>query len=337
MKIAIMGAAGYSGIELVRILSFHPQVEITVITSSTFKNKRLSDVYPEFRERLNLYFEDEEPSSIINRCEAVFLALPAEVSLVVAEEFLKFNRLVIDLSGAFRLKDKTLYKDWYGFEHTNSVLLKQAVYGIPELFKEKISSARFVANPGCYPTAVILAAAPALARDIVYSEIIVDAKSGVSGRGRKVDLAGIFCEINENMYAYKIGNHQHVPEIESVLSDFSKSKINVLFVPQIVPLERGILANVYMPLKQKDIDVDDIIDIYKDFYKNQPFIRILPKGVTPQVKSVSRTNFCDISIFVEKNTLLVLSAIDNLVKGAAGQAVQNFNIMAGWNEEEALL
>jgi N-acetyl-gamma-glutamyl-phosphate reductase len=338
MKIAIMGAAGYSGIELLRILKRHPQAEIAAITSGTFKNKKIYEVYPEFRGSSELVFEDETPEALANRCEAVFLALPAEASLKAADEFVKYGKYVIDLSGAFRLKDKDLYKTWYGFEHNQPQLLKKAVYGIPELFREEISAARFVTNPGCYPTSVLLGLAPVLDAKIVKCDpVIVDAKSGVSGRGRRADVGSLFCELNEDMCAYKVGRHQHVPEMEQVASGLAKGKsVSVLFVPQLVPLERGILSTIYLTL-EKSMTTEEARDLYAGFYENEPFIRVLEPGVWPHLRAVSRTNCCDIGLHVSGKTLVVQSAIDNLVKGAAGQAVQNFNLMTGLPEETALI
>lgn len=337
MKVAVLGAAGYSGVELLRILRRHPQVEIAVVTSGTFRGRRLEEVYPEFRGVLDLVFEDEDAAAVANRCEAVFLALPAEASLKAVEAFVAADKYVVDLSGAFRLKDAGLYKEWYGFEHDKPKLLKRAVYGIPELFREEVSATRFVSNPGCYPTAVLLAMAPALDGRVVRTDrVIVDAKSGVSGRGRKADMGSMFCEVHEDMQAYKVGRHQHVPEMEQVASSLAKAgKVRILFVPQLVPLERGILVTVYLELA-KAVEAEEIRRMYRDFYANQTFVRVLDAGGWPRVRAVARTNFCDIGLHVENGMLVVQAAIDNLVKGAAGQAVQNFNLMAGYPEETGL-
>ena len=337
-KTAILGAAGYAGVELLRILRKHRQIEVTVATSDTFKNRKIHEIYPEFRGLNDLAFETPDIDQILNRCEAAFLALPAQASLEIAEKFVKAGKLVVDLSGAFRLKDRDLYKTWYNFEHKNPELLKLAVYGMPELFREEISASRFVSNPGCYPTAVSLGLAPAAERKLVgLSPVIIDAKSGISGKGRKADVSSLFCELNENMYAYKAGRHQHSPEIEQIVLRVANArKADIVFVPHLVPLDRGILADIYCPL-EKDTGIEELTAAYRDFYQNEPFIRILEPGMTPQAKAVARTNYCDIGLAKVGRTLVVMTAIDNMVKGAAGQAIQNFNIMTGIPEEEGLL
>lgn len=337
-KVGVIGAAGYSGIELLRILNKHKNVEITVITSNTFKEKKLEEVYPEFKNVLDLTFEEFNIDKIINRVEIVFFALPAQASMETANQFIKYGKMVIDLSGAFRLQNIKQYPDWYNFTHKYPELVTQAQYGLSELFREKISGTRFVANPGCYPTGTILGLAPALEHKLIQTEdILVDAKSGVSGKGRSLNLSNLYYESNENMYAYKIGNHQHVPEIEQAITQLSgELNSSIVFVPQVVPMDRGILANSYSILK-KDITIEAVLEIYKEFYKNEFFVRVMDKGQSPTTKVVQNTNFCDIGVSVVGKRLVVTTAIDNLVKGAAGQAVQNFNIMTAQSEEEGLL
>jgi len=337
-KAAILGAAGYAGVELLRILRRHRQIEVTVVTSDTFKNRKLHEVYPEFRGQYDLAFETADIDQILNRCEVAFLALPAEASMKIAGKFVKAGKIVIDLSGAFRLKEKDLFKTWYGLDHTDPEMLKQAVYGLPELFREEISASRFVSNPGCYPTAVVLGLAPAADRKLVgLSPVIIDAKSGISGKGRKADISSLFCELNENMYPYKPGKHQHTPEIEQTVCRIAKvRKADLVFVPHLIPLDRGILADIYCTL-EKDVEISELTEIFREFYQNEPFIRILDPGATPQVKAVARTNYCDIGLAKAGKTLVIMTVIDNMVKGAAGQAIQNFNIMTGIPEEEGLL
>ena len=336
-KTAILGAAGYAGIELLRVLKRHRQIEVTVITSDTFKNKKLHEVYPEFRGSYDLSFETADIDQILNRCEVAFLALPAEASMTSAEKFVKAGKIVVDLSGAFRLKERELYKTWYKLDHRSPDLLKTAVYGLPELFREEISASRFVSNPGCYPTGILLGLAPVVERKLIsLSPVIIDAKSGISGKGRKADVSSLFCELNENMYPYKAGTHQHTPEIEQMVCRIGKvKKAEIVFVPQVVPLDRGILANMYCTL-EKDPDIAELAELFREFYQNEPFVRVLEPGVTPQVKAVARTNFCDIGLAKIGRTLVIMTAIDNMVKGAAGQAIQNFNIMTGIPEEEGL-
>ncbi len=337
-KVGILGAAGYSGIELLKILKRHSNVEVVVITSDANKGKKLHEVFPEFRGQYDLMFEEFNIDAIINRVEVVFFALPAKASMEIAERFLEQHKLVVDLSGGFRLKDKEDYKTWYHFEHKFPALLKQAVYGLSELFRDQIVQSRFISNPGCYPTGISLGLAPALEKGIVDpSKITIDAKSGISGKGRSADISSLYYELNENMYAYKIGKHQHQPEIQQTVARLSgKKDPEVLFVPQVVPMDRGILANTYCTLN-KSMTVEEIHSLYKDFYKNEHFVRVTDIGESPKTKAVSGTNYCDIGVSVFKKTLVITSAIDNLVKGAAGQAVQNFNIMTGQEETEGLI
>lgn len=337
-KIGILGAAGYSGIELLKILSTHSNAEITVITSDANKGKRLHEVFPEFRGKYDLSFEEFNVDEIINRVEVVFLALPAKASMEVAGRFVSQDKIVVDLSGAFRLKDKDLYKTWYQFEHQHPALITKAVYGLSELFRDEIVQSRFVSNPGCYPTGISLGLAPVLDQGIIDpSKIIIDAKSGISGKGRSADIGSLYCELNENMYAYKVGKHQHQPEIQQTVAKLSgKKDPELLFVPQVVPMDRGILANSYCTLA-KSVTIEEIHSAYKEFYQNEPFIRIMDLGESPKTKAVAGSNHCDIGISLYKKNLVVTTAIDNLVKGAAGQAVQNFNLMTGQSETEGLL
>jgi len=266
-----------------------------------------------------------------------FLALPHKVSMEFAPGFLKEGIKVIDLSADFRLKSPSIYKKYYGKEHKCREYLASSIYGLPEVYKEKIKQAQLIANPGCYPTAVLLPLAPLVSKkagDI--KEIIIDAKTGVTGAGRKAELKFNFGEVAENMWAYKIGSHQHTPEIDQELSILAKKDMKVLFAPHLVPMKRGILATTYVKLA-KDMDVSKIIKLYKDFYKNAPFVRVHDKGVFPQTKNVYDSNFCDIGITASMGRIIIISCIDNLIKGASGQAVQNMNIMCGFKETLGLL
>jgi N-acetyl-gamma-glutamyl-phosphate reductase len=336
-KVGVLGAAGYSGLELLKLLKNHPAVEITCITSDTYKGKRLDEVYPEFLKTMDLVFEEPIPDRIINKFEVVFLALHAKKSAEMAEKFVQMGKIVIDLSGAFRLQDKDLYPQWYDFEHPTAGLLKQAAYGLPELFRHEISSSRFISNPGCYATSILLGLAPLLEKKIIdVSGIIVDSKSGISGKGRTPDVTSLFCELNENCYAYKIGKHQHVPEMEQAANRLTGAKdCKILFVPHLIPINRGILSNIYCKL-EKNIKFEDIVKQFKEFYKTEQFVRILEPGKSPQIKAVAYTNYCDIGLTLWDKTLVITTVIDNLLKGAAGQAVQNFNIITAQAEETGL-
>jgi len=248
------------------------------------------------------------------------------------------GKRIVDLSADFRLKDYLTYEKWYETRHREKDLLKEAVYGLPELNKDKIKKARLIANPGCYSTAVILALAPLLKNNLVKEDdIIVDAKSGVSGAGRNLSLKTHFPEINENFYAYEVEGHRHIPEMEQELSILAQKKVKITFIPHLIPVNRGILATCYALLKQP-LTTDNFLQIYKDFYKKEPFIDILDKGQFPQIKEVTNSNRCRLGLMVdkEKRRLLIISAVDNLVKGAAGQAVQNMNIMCGYDEKMGL-
>jgi len=254
----------------------------------------------------------------------------------IVPSFLKAGKIVIDLSADYRLPPE-VYKIWYGVEHKDKENLSKAVYGLPELYYDAIKKAKLIANPGCYPTSVILGIAPMLKEKAIdLDRVIVDSKSGVTGAGRKPDLALSYCEVNENLKAYKVNEHQHSPEINKILSEVSGKAVNIVFTPHLVPMNRGILSTIYLHLNKK-LDTKLVLEMYKDFYKGKPFVRISDEGKFPQVKDVVRTNYCNIGLKVTGDTLIVVSCIDNLTKGAAGQAVQNMNIICGFDENEGLL
>jgi N-acetyl-gamma-glutamyl-phosphate reductase len=257
----------------------------------------------------------------------------------IAPELLKAKKMVIDLSADYRLDSANEYKKYYGVEHKDAESLKKSVYGLPELYREEIKKAKLIANPGCYPTAAILALAPVVSLfSKVVNSIIIDAKSGVSGAGRKATLAFNFCEVNENFKAYKVLNHQHLPEMNLYLSRIANGPLNMHFVPHLLPINRGILETIYVQLNG-EVGIHEIRQAYERFYKTEPFVRVLPKNAQPELKNVSHTNFCDIAVEMkeEQNLLIITAAIDNLMKGAAGQAVQNMNLMCGFEETEALI
>jgi len=337
IKVAVVGATGYTGEELVKILSGHPGVEITSLTAKIDKPEAFSSIFPWAKGKVDLVCNNLNIEKVSKAADFIFLALPHRISMGVAKKFIAKGKAVIDLSADYRLKDVKVYKGWYGQAHVDKSNLLKAVYGLPELYKGKIADAQLIANPGCYPTSAILGCAPLLKAKLAdLKSVIIDSKSGVTGAGRKAALALHFSEIAEDFKAYKISQHQHMPEIEQELSKAAKKKIKVTFVPHLLPINRGILSTIYMNTKCKATNAK-LIQIYKDFYKDAPFVRVLNEGKYPQIKNVAGTNFCDIGIKKAGNVIIVVTAIDNLQKGASGQAVQNMNIMCGFGETTGLI
>ncbi|OGV96695.1 MAG: N-acetyl-gamma-glutamyl-phosphate reductase [Nitrospinae bacterium RIFCSPLOWO2_02_FULL_39_110] len=337
-KIGVLGASGYTGLELIRILLNSKQVKISAITSEKYTRTNISDIFPFFKGRLDLIYETLSPEVISEKCDFVFSALPHKTSMSVIPSLLKAGKKAVDLSADYRLKSPDIYKEWYKEEHTSPELLGSAIYGIPELKRKKIKAASLVANPGCYPTSVILALAPLIKENIINTDsIIIDSKSGVTGAGRKVEEALLFAECNENFKSYSLASHRHTPEIEQEISEIAGKKIKITFVPHLLPVNRGILSTIYSDLIS-DLTSDKILKIYENFYKGERFIRIMGHGKSPQLRSVLGSNYCDIGFQIDRRTkrIIVISAIDNLVKGAAGQAVQNMNIMLGFEEYAGL-
>ena len=337
LKIGIYGASGYTGQELLRLLLRHPEAEVVALTSRRFKGIPISDVYPIFVGLTNLIFHDASPEDVASVADVIFLALPHGVSMKVSPIFLKTGKKVIDLSADFRLRDVKSYEQWYG-KHTAQDIIEQTVYGIPELYRDAVRKARFVANPGCYPTSVILGLAPVLKEKWIDSaSIIVDAKSGTSGAGREPQVGSLFCEVNEGFKAYKIGQHRHTPEMEQELSRLAGHDIRISFTPHLLPINRGILSTIYATL-QKDVTTAELLDLYQAFYRGEKFVRVYSVGTFPNISSVRGSNYCDIGIVTDKRTkrVIIISAIDNLVKGASGQAIQNMNLMCGISEETGL-
>lgn len=337
IKVGIMGASGYAGEELIRILLNHPKVQISCVAAKIEK-ALICELYPWLRGRLDLECADLKADTICKKCDVIFLALPHKVSMEVAHVFLKAHKKVIDLSADFRIKDVGVYEKWYEVEHKYPEYIKTAVYGLPEFYREKIKDADLIANPGCYPTSIILGCAPLLKKHIVETDFIVcDSKSGLSGAGRAPVQNLMFTEMQNSFKPYKVNAHRHMPEIDQELSSIGGNKVKVIFIPHLVPMERGLLSTVYLKLK-KEISDKEASSLYKDFYKKEYFIRVLEEGVYPDTRDVVRTNFCDITVkvFPERKLAVVMSAIDNLVKGASGQAVQNMNIMYGFDEKEGL-
>ncbi|MCK9603667.1 MAG: N-acetyl-gamma-glutamyl-phosphate reductase [Candidatus Omnitrophica bacterium] len=340
LNVGIVGATGYAGEVLIDILLRHPQVRITNISAKIDKPQNISDIFPKFKGRIDLVCKEPDIKEICKACDLIFLALPHTVSMQIVPLLLKQGKRVIDLSADYRLKDTKIYEKFYNVKQKDKTNLTQAVYGLPEIYRAKIKNATLIANPGCYPTASILALAPLVALDLVDPGLVViDAKSGVTGAGRKLAEGFLFSEINEDFKAYKVDTHQHSPEINQELSKLAGKKINVTFVPHLLPLNRGILATAYLKKAQnaKIKKAEGILSLYKKFYKKEPFVRIRDEGVFPRIKDVAGTNFCDIGIKDSGDNIIVISAIDNLLKGASGQAVQNMNIMYKFPEYTALL
>jgi len=336
LKVGVVGATGYAGEEIIKILIRHKEVKITELSAVIDKEEPIASIFPALKGKIDLICKKPNPAEMAKNIELVFLALPHKVSMEVAPAFLAAKKCVIDLSADYRLNADT-YKTWYGAEHKDKGNIPAAVYGLPELFYDRIKKAKLIANPGCYPTSVILGIAPALKEGLIDTGyIIADSKSGVTGAGRKPDLALSFSEVNENLKCYKANEHQHKPEITKILSEVAGKDIDVVFTPHLIPMNRGILSTIYLRLNKKT-DTKAVIDMYKNFYKGKPFIRISDEGKLPQVKDVTFTNFCNIGMKVTGSTLIVVSCIDNLTKGAAGQAVQNMNIIAGFAETEGLV
>jgi len=337
MKVSIIGATGYTGAELVKILLKHPGVEIETITSQSFANKKISEIYPWLL--TDLVCQELNINKIALSSSLIFTALPHRTSIKIVGELYKKKKKIVDLSADFRFSDPSVYEKWYEVPHQKKELLKKAVYGLPELYRKKISRARLVANPGCYPTSSILALAPLASNDLIKeNSIIIDAKSGVTGAGRALSLTTHFPEVNENVRAYQVKGHRHTPEIEEQLSKLAKRKIIITFVPHLVPVNRGILSTCYVALKQKT-NTKDLLRLYEDFYKEEPFVEILPQGRFPQTREVTDSNRCRIGIIVNERSrkVIIISTIDNLSKGAATQAVQNMNIMCGFKETTGLI
>ncbi|NOZ26119.1 MAG: N-acetyl-gamma-glutamyl-phosphate reductase [Nitrospirae bacterium] len=339
LKVAICGGSGYAGSELLRLLSLHREVKITAVTSERSSGSRVVEVFPHLRGLVDLGFEPLVPEVIVGKADLFFLALPHAASQEAVSYFHSAKKHVIDLSADFRLKDPAVYEEWYGVRHEYPSVLKKAVYGLPELHRRKIRRARVVANPGCYPTGALLGLYPALKEGLIDQDsIIIDSKSGTSGAGRKASVPLSFCEVNEAFRAYGIATHRHTPEIEQELSMIRGSRVRVDFTPHLLPVNRGILTTIYCRLKESGLETGRLLECYRDTYRKEPFVRVYGEDVLPDVRNVRGTNFCDIGVRVNRRTggLIVVTAIDNLLKGASGQAIQNMNIMMGFKETEGL-
>lgn len=338
LKIAICGGSGYTGGELLRILSRHPEVTVTTVTSEKSAGKTVTDLFPNLYKYSHLIYEPMRMDKIIHKADLFFMALPHGESQEAVYSVFQHGKKVIDLSADYRLKDAKTYQEWYKVPHKFPEILRKATYGIPELYRDKIKNSDIIANPGCYPTGAILGLYPAIKNKLIdINSIIIDSKSGISGAGRKSDIIFSFCEVNESFRAYDIATHRHTPEIEQELSAIAGRKIKVIFTPHVGPFDRGIFTTIYSRFIKR-VNINNVIELYRDTYTKEPFIKLLGEGEYPDVKNVRGTNFCEISLSINKraNALIVATAIDNLMKGASGQAVHNMNIMMCFDEKTAL-
>jgi N-acetyl-gamma-glutamyl-phosphate reductase len=334
IKVAVVGASGYTGVELLRLLQGHTEVTVTCVTSEQSAGKKISEVFPSLRGCCDLVLESVEPIAVAAKADLIFTALPHQAAMKVVPTFLALGKKVIDLSADYRLQDADEYARWYE-PHLSPELLAEAVYGLPEIRRAAIVGARLVANPGCYPTSVILGLAPLLKNGLIDpTTIISDSKSGVSGAGRAAKVDNLYCEVNDGFKAYGVGGvHRHIPEIEQELALLAGGKLTISFTPHLVPMDRGILSTIYATLRGAP-SAAELHALYVHQYADEPFVRVLPLGQFPSTAYVKGSNFCDIGLTVDQRTgrVIVVSAIDNLVKGASGQAIQNMNIICGFPE-----
>jgi N-acetyl-gamma-glutamyl-phosphate reductase len=334
IKVGVVGGSGYTGAELLRILAGHPQVKLAVITSRASAGKAVAEVYPHLRGIIAADFTEPSIDSL-RQCELVFFATPNGVAMTMASELLKAGVRIIDLAADFRIRDRAVWEQNYAMPHAAPELLPQAVYGLPELNREAIRKAKLVANPGCYPTAIALGFLPLLAEDLVdRAHLIADAKSGVSGAGRQAREANLFADVAEDFRAYSVPAHRHRPELVETLSQVG-APVDLIFVPHLVPMIRGIHATLYARLRKKDVDLQAV---FENYYRGEPFVDVMPAGSHPSTGSVRGANTCRLAVHVpqSRDTVVVLAVEDNLIKGAAGQAVQNMNLMYGLDEAMGL-
>jgi N-acetyl-gamma-glutamyl-phosphate reductase len=337
IRVAIVGASGYTGAELTRILSLHPQVELVAVTSRQHAGKRIAEVFPHLGEIASIVCEDVSAERLAEKADCIFTAVPHQTAMNLVPIFLQHGCKVVDLSADFRIHDPAIYEKWY-VPHTAVETLNEAVYGLPELHRLQIRECRLAANPGCYPTSVILGLAPLLKEKLVDpATLVVDSKSGTSGAGRGAQVGTLFCEVADGFRAYKVGEHRHTPEIEQELSLLFGKDVTISFTPHLVPMSRGILSTIYAKVV-RILPQEELQGLYDTYYGEEYFVRVLRNGAVPSTQYVRGSNFCDIGFKFDGRTgrVIVISAIDNLVKGAAGQAVQNMNLMFGLDEKTAL-
>ena len=339
IKAGIIGSTGYAGAELVRLLMGHKEVEIVWYGSRSYVDQAYASIYRNMFELVEAKCFDDNMEELCKKADVIFTATPQGFLASVVNEEILSNTKIIDLSADFRIKDVNVYEEWYKIEHKSPQFIEEAVYGLCEINREDIKNARLLANPGCYPTCSTLSIYPLAKEGLIdMNSIIIDAKSGTSGAGRGAKVANLYCEVNENIKAYGVAGHRHTPEIEEQLSYASGKDVKLNFIPHLVPMNRGILITAYANLT-KDISEEEIRDIYKKYYKDEYFVRVLNAGDCPETRWVEGSNFVDVNIKVDKRTgrVIMMGAMDNLVKGAAGQAVQNMNLMFGLDEKEGLM
>jgi N-acetyl-gamma-glutamyl-phosphate reductase len=335
IKVGIVGGTGYTGVELLRLLASHGEVEVVAITSRAEAGRRLDDLYPNLRGHYDLAFSEPDISTLA-ACEVVFFATPHNVAMNLVPQLLAAGTRVIDLSADYRIRDAALWSRWYGAQHSSPELLEEAVYGLPEVNRAAIAGARLVACPGCYPTAVQLGLIPLLREGLVDpAQLIASAASGVSGAGRQAKVDNLLSEVGDSFKAYAVNGHRHLPEIEQGLSAAAGEPVQLTFVPHLLPMIRGIHATLFATLRGAPADLQEL---YESSYRDEPFVDVLPPGSMPQTRTVKGANRCQLAIAVpqERDTVVVMSTIDNLVKGASGQALQNMNIMLGLPEDAGL-
>lgn len=339
LHVGIVGASGYTGVELARLLATHPDVRITAATSRQYAGQPLAEVFPNLRKRVDIRCENLTVKELIPRADFFFTAVPHKTAMEIVPRLLDAGKKVVDLSADYRLHDAAVYQAWYQ-EHTSPHLLGEAAYGLPEVYREQIRTARLTANPGCYPTSVILALAPAIRQGLIDpTTLIIDAKSGTSGAGRAANVGTLFCEVTDGFKPYKVGgHHRHIPEIEQELSIAAGSQVTVSFTPHLLPQSRGILSTIYATLTP-EANNTDIQALYEAAYADEPFVRVLPAGAFPATQYVRGSNCCDLALQKDERTgrLILMAAIDNIVKGASGQAVQNMNLMHDFPETAGLM
>ncbi len=340
IKAGLVGVTGYTGMELARLMTHHSSMELVRVTSRSEAGKTLAEIYP-FLNRLplgDLVITQPDPADLASVCDVVFLAVPHKTAMEIASALLEEGVKVVDLSADFRINDKATYEQWYDVEHTKPELLTEAVYGLPELYLDQIMGARLIANPGCYPTSSILGLAPALEAKIIETDnIVIDAKSGASGAGRGKNVGTLFCEVADNFRAYGLPAHRHTPEIEQEISKIAGTDMTVSFNTHLLPINRGILSTIYTKLTSEK-SLEEVHALYTEFYADKPLVRVLPMGQLPETRFVRGTVFCDLGLVIDPRTgrLVIISAIDNLCRGASGQALMNANLICGLDIDEGL-
>ena len=335
VPVGIVGASGYGGVQLVRLLRDHPEVELVYLGGESSAGKSFSDIYPHLAHLVNQPIEPVDPEIIASRCQVVFLSLPNGLACQMAPTLIEKGCIVLDLSADYRFSNLETYETWYGLERSDRAVAATAVYGLPELYRSRIAESQLIGCPGCYPTASLLALSPLLKQGLIVPDTaIIDAKSGTSGGGRQAKIGLLLAELDNSLGAYSVARHRHTPEIEQICSNLAGHEVTVQFTPHLIPMVRGILATVYATLRDPGLVREDLITIYTAFYRNSPWVTVCSSGVYPQTKWACGSNLCYIGIEVDPRTgrVIVMSAIDNLIKGQAGQAIQCMNLMMGWDE-----